>query len=169
MTLRTKKIILVVVGIVVVILMAFVLFKPSGSEPDDESKALVVSSSDEPGVVSVSNIKDFEQWLPITDATSIEHTLYTRVTEYDKSKKDRYEGIVRQSSFGTKYSDYDDGSGTTEKVPTVEFIVDIPEAKQSYKVSQSGGDDYSYSIAYVVCPSSSELKYGDFGCVNKDQ
>ena len=166
-TLTRKKIILLALGVVLVIITCVFAFSSDDQGEGSDPAKKIVSSGSKTDSISIDNLSDFTDWLNVIDFTETEKTLYERVKTYESNAPSNLTGTIRQSSFSTKYGNYDDGE-SVEKIPVVEFIVDIPEVKQSYVVNQAGGDDYAYSIVYVVCPDAKQLKYGDFGCVNKN-
>lgn len=65
-------------------------------------------------------------------------------------------GAVRKGSYIEK--EYDNGT-------LVEFLVDIRDAKRTYKVSSANSHDSEGDFSlYIVCPSEAELIYAPFEC-----
>jgi hypothetical protein len=130
-----------------------------------DKKADTPEPGDKPtnSVVLLDNAQDFAIWLPDKDVTKVEQTIYNRVKEYTASPLAIYHGSIRATSFETRYTEYT-VSDPPINVPTVTYIVDIPDAKQSYMVSKSGGENYPYNILYVLCVPKEQTKYADFGC-----
>jgi hypothetical protein len=149
-----QRVILIVVVAVIVIAGFFVLLKPG--KKDEPPKTTTFK------VVDITNAEDFSDWIG-DDLTTVEKTLYDRVKSYETLPLGVYHGTIRAETFKTTYTSYQESSPAVD-VPTVKYIVDIPEAKQSYFVSRSGGEDYPYNILYVVCVPKEQMIYADFGC-----
>ena len=129
----------------------------------DNSKTVEPKPQATTSVVTLENSQDFATWLPDDDLTKVEQTIYNRVKSYKQSPLAIYHGTIRPDSFETKYTEYT-ASDPAIQVPTVSYIVDIPDAQQSYLVAKSGGKNYPYDILYVLCVPKEKMKYADFGC-----
>jgi hypothetical protein len=158
---RRRVFFIFIAGIVTFIAaLVFLLTRQPGT--NDQNNTL--PRADAPGL-TITNAGQYSDRLDLAVFTDIQKLAYERVKFYGDPGK--YQGVVRENSFKVTYHDYDATTPPT-KVPRVEFILDIPEAKQSYDVSFAGGDGYPYSILYVLCPDASQLKYGDFGCTDEN-
>lgn len=154
-----KRRIAVLVAIAAIVGLGFILLSQGGNESKTPAKV-------KSGIVQLDNAADFAAWLPNDGLTTVEQTLYKRVKSYVVSPLGIYHGTIRGNSLTTTYNRYQDEASVIQ-VPTVHYIVDIPEARQSYAVHKSGGEDYPYDILYVKCLPADQLKYGEFGCVDE--
>jgi hypothetical protein len=118
--------------------------------------------------VSVTGFDVYGDVLDSAAISAIQDRLYQLIVQNGTNDTVAYSGEVRAGSFTVSSQTYA-GQTPPIQVPTYTFIVDIPDAQQSYKVTYSGGTNYPYSILHVVCPSASDLKYGDFHCVDSEQ
>lgn len=74
----------------------------------------------------------------------------------DNVKTDKIKGAVRENSY-TKKEVF--GSNV------VTLLIDIPDAKRTYKISSSGsGNPNGDNSLYILCPSQEELIYSAFDC-----
>lgn len=160
-----NRILLIVIALMLIISVCFIAVVIPSHKQSKGTPSTTHASTD---AVTLSNMSDFSTWTYSKNLSAIEQALYEQVTRYTTNATPTYTATIRQSSFKTTYSDYDNGSQTIS-IPTVHYIVDIPEVKQSYIVDESGGKGYPYDILHITCPSKNELKYGDFGCTNEEQ
>lgn len=172
---RQKLTIPLLIGGLVLLFVVVTLFAFSGHRHGDESAnttpttAKTDPTADKPTgpAVNITNAEQFSTWINTNHFAATEEQLYTEVQKYSATPQSNYSATIRSGTFKTTYDESTDGSGTS--IPTVTFVVDIPEAKQSYVVTQSGGDNYPYDILHISCPSQAQLKYGDFGCKNEEE
>lgn len=158
---RNKRKILIV-GLVVVLLGITIALATHRQAGVDNS-----SADPRQGLVVLENAYYYGSSLDTSDIKSVQQELYRQVKKYG-GMKSYYAGTIRQGSFATTYGQYD---GTTPpiQVPMSTYIVDISGVEQSYVVSLSGGPNYPYDILHVTCPTTDQLKYSSFGCVNEEQ
>lgn len=121
-----------------------------------------------PQYINVSGLDAHGDVLDADMISALQDRLYQVVIQNGGHSNSVYTGSVRADSFSVTYQTYE-GQTPSIQVPIYAFIVDIPNAKQSYKITYAGGTNYPYAILHVVCPSASELIYGDFRCVDSEQ
>lgn len=165
---RRLLIVVAVVPLLFFVLLIGIVTHHKGQTPTVTTTAKASTTHAKSQAIILSNVADFSTWTNTKNLSYIEEGIYSQVAHYISSPASVYTGIIRQGSFKTTHSDYNDGTKTIS-IPTVHYIVDIPDAKQSYVVTESGGVGYPYDILHITCPSAAELKYGDFGCVDEDQ
>jgi hypothetical protein len=138
----------------------YILFR--NNNPSDVSETSTLPTTN---IVKIDNVQSFSTWLDPASISSTEQALFRRVASYSKTGLAIYHGTIRPNTFKTTYSRYE-GTSPATNVPTVEYVVDITDAKQSYLVRYSGGKSYPYSILYVLCVPKEQMKYIDFGCTD---
>jgi hypothetical protein len=163
MSRRLKIIILVVL----LVAAGIVVFVTTSSKSRYDPTENITNSASQPHV-TITNADDYGTWFDTNHIPAVESAIYKRIKDSIDLPASNYNAVIRQDSLQTTYHPYE-GGGSTTQVPTVAFLVDIPSASETYKVTFSGGEGYPYSILYVLCPSSNQLKYGDFGCKDTGQ
>lgn len=133
-----------------------------------------VASNNEPGTVSISNLSVCSKNMHVDIKHDLTKTLYGFVkSANDYSKKDtlpNYSSEIREGSCNPLDDEEVKGSdGKKLQVKTTVAIIDIPEAKQSWKVSYqwvTGKGEINTVVngATPSCLVEDELKYGDFSC-----
>jgi hypothetical protein len=150
-----------------VLIVGGVIFKIVSSRNAYDPTETLTNSASESKVI-ITNADDYSTWFDTNRIPDVESALYARVKQSAKLTAASYDATIRKDSLQTTYNTYNGGDGPSQ-VPTVSFLVDIPKASQSYKVTFSGGDGYPYNILHVLCPDPSQLVYGNFGCKDPEQ
>lgn len=125
-------------------------------------------------IVTIEGIDQCSSGINKNTATTAGTTLYGYVTlandQNGVTSLPSYTATVRKGSCQQK-ADHtvDDGSGNQQKVKTSSLIVDISQAKQSWKITYdwvADGADSLTDIGTITpeCLASNNLIYGDFGC-----
>jgi len=142
-----KKLFIVVSLCVLIIatIVGFVFFsKKSPEDAQSRSKPFSVSGLDNPAYL----------FSPDKQSVIVDGIDY--YLKADGIDTNNMTGVVREDSF-TKKEVY----GST----VITLLVDIADAKRTYKVSSSGsGSPDGDNSLYVLCPSQEELIYGSFNC-----
>ena len=159
-----KRRLLLIGGGVIVLLLGIValIVSTRSDEP-----VVTTSKKAETSVVRIENVAEFSAWLNVNNMQPTEKALYAQVDRFTDEPEPAYKGTIREGSLKTSIQPYE-GTPPAD-IPVVTFIVDIPDAQQSYVVQQSGGQGYPYNLVRIACPADNQLKYGTFGCVNEDQ
>ena len=126
------------------------------------------SSANSTNAVVITNLKHSAPSFEKENTSAVQKSLYSRIKSYSKNPSKKYEGEIRDGSYRVTNNLYQ-GSEPSISVPTVEFIVDIPGAKQSYLVKDSGGKKYPFNIIHVLCVSKQQNIYPDYGCKDEPQ
>ena len=161
----SQKIIALIV--LAVIGIGFIAYLATQQGNDSSSSGEQVETDSVKGV-QITNTDDYKDLFDLKQIPAVETAIAVRLKQNSQLAQPTYTAEIRKDSFQTTYNDYQQAGGT-QKVPTYSFMVDIPDAEQSYKVTFSGGSGYPYSILHVLCPSSSERIYNDFGCKDSEQ
>lgn len=147
--------ILIIIALVIIIgaPIAWFIFLSPKKQP---------SATKEPhGVVVVSGINSHKGDLNNNgDDTvmSIEKNIYSYASRTVSNPKPYYNAIIRSGSYKKTYSQTDDNT------PVIDFLVDIPDIKRTYKVDYSGGKYSAEHILYILCPDTDEMIYPTFAC-----
>lgn len=151
---RNKIIVAAGLGIFIVIVVFISFFASTNRKINKDIKA------------NIENISDCAKNADTQDLNStVSATIYANIkvaNSYNgKSTADNYNLQIRKDSCSQT------SSGNTNSATV---IVDVPEAKQSWVVNYSWFDNISNTVignpgdTQVSCPSSDQLKYGDFHC-----
>jgi hypothetical protein len=144
---KNKKI-LTIAGLLIFILVTvgIVLVSTNSKEQEqqEESNPFTISGLDDPKYLFSSDKQ-------AAVVSGIDY--YLKADDIDTNNM---RGVVRKDSFSQK-----EVYGST----VITILVDIADAKRTYKVSSSGsGSPDGDNSLYVLCPSQEELIYGSFNC-----
>lgn len=159
-----KQKILIICSLVVIILgvVGYMLVSRNRYDPSETTTDAASSTG-----VTITNLSDYSTWLDSSTTGSIESGIYTRIKQYSKLPAPHYDAVIRTDSLHTTRGAFAGPDGPSD-IPSVDFLVDIPQASQSYVITMTGGSKYPVNILYVLCPSADQLKYGAFGCTDGD-
>jgi hypothetical protein len=175
---QQKKRIIIAASVMVVLLLGITIvplfFSNESTNQDDPDSSTVTPATPE-AKVNIANIpeqnKGENQDIEWLDRIKVEllRLAKTNSGNYDLVATDITDATIRQGSY---VQNYDNTTDTT----SVDFIVDIPSLKQSYRahyewtniVTQEGGlVDPERGMKMLQCLPTSQLIYSDFKC--KDQ
>lgn len=142
--------------IIVVTIASIWLFTSDGG--DDGSKINQASNS-QSKYVSLNDLSAYEQSVLEGSVDTIQSNLYRKLAQNYTNPDQTYDAIIRENSLDVTFYNRQ-GS----KVPQIQFLVDIPTAKRTYKVTLFGGPQYPTNILYILCPTADESNYGNFEC-----
>jgi hypothetical protein len=120
--------------------------------------------------ISINGLTGCSANINTTVLDGINSQLYSYIKEansYNKvSSLSTYQGVIRKGSCQQLAGSQDDSSTKTTSI-----IVDVPTAKQSWKVTYSwvpNNTEVTTDLGQIIvdCPSSNQLIYGDFHCTN---
>jgi hypothetical protein len=165
--LTNKQKILVIFAVVAIVLLIVVAAISLLSKDQAEEEI------DTRGKVDISNITEYTEDKPQNTywLNSVEEELLrlVRVNSGQPNLKasDITDAAVRKDSFNQTYN------GTTD-INAVDFIVDVPSMKQSYrahyewasKTLNEANSDPNRGMNMLKCPMSNQLKYGEFKCTD---
>jgi len=134
-----------IITLVIGLVIGFILLSSKSNEvKKSQSKPFTISGLEDP------------RYLLSSDKQSVIVSGIDNYLKADSIKTDNLMGIVRKDSF-TQREVY--GSNV------ITVLIDIPNAKRSYKISSSGsGSPDGDNSLYILCPAQDELIYGSFNC-----
>jgi hypothetical protein len=161
---RKQKILLVCSLVVIVVgVVVYVVTSRNNYDPSETTTDAASATG-----VTITNLNDYSTWLDSSNTHSIESGIYRRIKQYTNLPAAHYDATIRKDSLHTSYGAFA-GPDESSNIPSVDFLVDIPQASQSYDVNITGGSSYPINTLYVLCPGKNQLKYGDFGCTDGDK
>lgn len=145
---KNKKI-LIIAGLfilILIIIVSTILLSTNSKEQEqqEQSNPFTISGLDDPKYL-------FSPDKQAAIVSGIDH--YITADDIDTNNMT---GVVRKDSFSQK-----DVYGST----VITLLVDIADAKRTYKVSSSGsGSPDGDNSLYILCPTQDELIYDTFNC-----
>jgi hypothetical protein len=138
---------------------------------------LLGNTRPDPGHVSIKGLDKCSKNISGVVADNISTKLYALVksaNDYNKfSTADSYQASVRTGSCSQPdRTDVTNSLGDLRTVETSAIIVDIPDAKQSWKITydwitnKESLDDVDLGTIQPSCLPTDQLRYGDFKCEN---
>lgn len=165
MSRKSKLIVIAVISALLIVCILAVALSSSSDEAAKQTPPL----QDTTVVISRNGLSsDFS-----TDGLSgVEDALPKYINKYGSDEPRELRASVRPGTLVQTFQPYSGAeatSGIPIQVPTQRFIVDIPDAEQSYAILRAGGPEYPYDNVYVLCPTKIQLKWANFGCVDEDR
>ncbi|HJP81572.1 MAG TPA: hypothetical protein VJ841_04220 [Candidatus Saccharimonadales bacterium] len=151
---RNQRLLLISIGIFVLLsILAVVGYLLLPHQPTQEKK-----NDGDPHYITYTPLKiDFGSYpdLQDTDKTAITSGLQAYVDKTGSTSG--ITGSIRDGSYKKS------AEGT---VITIQFLIDIPSVKRTYKINIGRDSSTGENSLYILCPDTNELKYGTFDCVD---
>lgn len=134
----------------------------TGDQPSTPTKSAPVKTA---SGFEITNLSEYEKVLPNSEIQFISEQIINTI-ELNSDKKPS-SGEIRPNTYGQKIED------ASKAIYLTKFIIDIPEIKQSYQVSnyysalppeQTGLLDYT---TLVTCLPKDQLIYPESSCVDR--
>lgn len=148
-----KTTIVLLVFVTILVVGIFVYFLQSSNESDLEVVKSENTSTTTKTSVRLINYSTYAQQLEKDKVDTFLRSVEAYLSE-DKLTK-QYSASIRENSLK---------ENNNQPIYSVEFIVDIPEIKRSYKSSISSDSSTGQNTIYTLCLDKSEMIYPDFNC-----
>ncbi|MBR2543647.1 hypothetical protein IKF03_03605 [Candidatus Saccharibacteria bacterium] len=156
---KKRLAIFIVIGVVFFSVVGFALLWFGGFFKDNLSPAVRENQ------VIIQNLKDYTKEQSDKDILQvIQYSLFTTIRyliDDPKLIKSIDDAVVREGSFSSRYDE-------SRRVYVVDFIVDIPSLRYSYKAQYEWSDKkdpiFDEWGTQVTCLPKSDLIYGSFNC-----
>ncbi len=159
---RTRRIVIVLVVVLVVLIGLFVVVK-NGNKERAAPSTVGTGNRVNPTyfAVNLTNARSYKNDIPSISDYELWNALWKKTNQNIEQRQDYYFGNVRDGSLQKTTS--------TDGVPIISFIVDMPEQKRSLKVTLDGSEESGYFSTYISCPSDTELVYEKVPCAEDNE